>query len=1007
MGGGGGLAVNNLARRWSECAPFRWLPKAALDARLTLPVEGTPDVVPWPARPVGARPETLADSAAAWLTESPAAWPVIPFWPLLHHFAETAAESLDELVRGRVPGAPADRAACDALVRGYCAGLLPFVQHVVTRVVAAEIQGERAELDTGLMRTVVGRFGERERCEEFLSRYRPLHRQVEHVLGAHNRSIAALIGHFRDDQAVIRHLLGGSPAELTRLVPTGDLHERGAVTELGFADALGLMHKPHSLALDERLTTVFEEFARAEPDCAPRIPPTVDRDGYGWQRRVAWQPVDSTEQAAGYFRRIGAMIALAYALRATDLHRENVLCQGGELFLLDTECFFGNTFSTMADGRYEADGLRATVLAACVLPQPMRRPRLDRTGADRAVDPSVLGWHDSSQAPGPAGSQRSTDQPYRPKLGDEWLTVRGHETAVIEGFRRTYRWLRHSRDRLLAPDGPLTGFADVRARHVVRGTSSYFHFLYRLGDLSVAVDPHAQEELVNTLWPLDGHDDEASRRVFEHERDGLLRGLIPTFTLTVGDRALCLHRRIEDGDGEIRVANAYPVTSIDLVRQRLTRLSEEDLVVQCRLIRYALDLAADDRGAARRDRGYRPVLVAAGPDHAELLAAARGIAELISAGTVHTGGQVWWPICADVGDKRRRLLPSTGVLYHGAAGIALFAGFLDVLSGNRSALAEQAERAMLDWADRLLDRFTAAQLARHAQLSVFEGIWGAIYAAACLGAARGDEALIGWAEHAVRATTEGIGELTGWDVISGSAGIAAVASELHGRLGMPGSREAAVCALAVTGRKLEPVLEHQRIPTGVAHGLSGAAMAFARAAGAGLDPAGEDYRAVAELVMRAEQSTFLDEHSGWPDSLGPDDADWQAGKREGWCRGATGIGMVLTELADPPGIDVAHRLAVARELALHRAMGTEHGLCHGAFGAWELLSTLGAAETGPALGAILASGRTTGWVTGVAEGLPDFGLMTGLAGIGLGLLRAAEPDRTPRVLTLELPNRSA
>lgn len=1019
--GGAGPVGQDLRQRWSGLVPFRWLPREALDTRLALPLDGTPELVSPRPGSAGAGPERLRDSAAAWLTESPAIWPVIPFWPLIHDFVETATDSLADLVHRAVPGAPADRATCAAIARGFCAATLSHVHHLVAGAVATDVTGDldavaAADTDAGLMRTVLHRFGDRADAVAYWSRYQPLRRQVEHVFAVHSRSIVRLTLRLVRDRQVIAELLGGPPAALTRLTPVGDPHERGAVTELVFADDRALIHKPHSLALDQRLAAVFAEFDRAEPGCAPRIPPTVDCGDYGWQLRVAWRPVDSPAAVTRYFRQVGALTALAYAFRATDLHRENVLCQGGDLFVLDPECFFGTTFSTVADGRYEDGEVRGTVLAACILPQPVRRP-----GLDRAVDVSVLGWHDAPGADdpthavprrGPDGTMRFARVPaaapapaHRPELDGEPRTVRGHESAVLDGFHRAYQWLLRSRARLVAPDGPVAGFAGVRARHVVRGTSFYSLFLRRLGSPEVAADPSAQEELVNTLWPTDGHDDEVARQVFEHEREVLLRGLIPTFDLVAGDRAVCLRSPDEDR-GETRVEHAYPVSSVELVRQRIARLSETDEQLQARLIGHTFALAEDDNRRTSRNPAYSPVLAQTGVDVAELLDAAGDIAGVLTERMAHTGGQAWWPICSEVGDHRRRVLPSTGMLYNGAAGVALFAGFLDLLTGDRSGLAEQAELAMLDWADRLVGRMTAEQLGRHGQLGAFEGVWGAIYTAACLGAARGDESLLRWAERTVAATSAGIEELAGWDVISGSAGIAVIAAELHGRLGLPGCRGAAVDALEITGRQLEPVLEHGRLPTGVAHGLSGAALAFVRAARFGIGDAGEDYLAAAELVVRVEQSTFVDRRGGWHDGLGPDDGEWQAGKRESWCRGASGIGLVLTELAghlDLTGVDVTARLAAAKELAMSRAIGTEHGLCHGALGAWELLTALGAAEAGPALAAILASGRTTGWLTGVADGLPDFGLMTGLAGIGTGLLRAAAPDRVPGVLTLRLP----
>jgi lantibiotic modifying enzyme len=54
-------------------------------------------------------------------------------------------------------------------------------------------------------------------------------------------------------------------------------------------------------------------------------------------------------------------------------------------------------------------------------------------------------------------------------------------------------------------------------------------------------------------------------------------------------------------------------------------------------------------------------------------------------------------------------------------------------------------------------------------------------------------------------------------------------------------------------------------------------------------------------------------------------------------------------------------------------------------------------------GAILDSIQHNGWLCGLPLSVQSPGLMTGLAGIGYGLLRLAEPDRVPSVLLLAPP----
>ncbi|MEZ5906481.1 MAG: lanthionine synthetase LanC family protein [Geminicoccaceae bacterium] len=89
----------------------------------------------------------------------------------------------------------------------------------------------------------------------------------------------------------------------------------------------------------------------------------------------------------------------------------------------------------------------------------------------------------------------------------------------------------------------------------------------------------------------------------------------------------------------------------------------------------------------------------------------------------------------------------------------------------------------------------------------------------------------------------------------------------------------------------------------------------------------------------------------------------------------------------------------------------DHCLCHGSLGNIEPLllardilgSSPWAGHVDRLTGATFRSIRDDGPCCSVPLGVESPGLMTGLAGIGYGLLRLAEPSRIPSVLTLAPP----
>ncbi|CAA9257875.1 MAG: Lanthionine biosynthesis protein LanM, partial [uncultured Corynebacteriales bacterium] len=124
---------------------------------------------------------------------------------------------------------------------------------------------------------------------------------------------------------------------------------------------------------------------------------------------------------------------------------------------------------------------------------------------------------------------------------------------------------------------------------------------------------------------------------------------------------------------------------------------------------------------------------------------------------------------------------------------------------------------------------------------------------------------------------------------------------------------------------------------------------------------------------------------------------------QGWCSGLSGAVLAALDGGTPPapGLDRAGAaLAAAAPLQ-------DMSLCHGELGVLEALSAL----TGPGHEAAAAARRRRaallldtldryGPQCGTPHAVPTPGLLSGVAGIGHGLLRLGFPDRVPAALLL-------
>jgi lantibiotic modifying enzyme len=104
-------------------------------------------------------------------------------------------------------------------------------------------------------------------------------------------------------------------------------------------------------------------------------------------------------------------------------------------------------------------------------------------------------------------------------------------------------------------------------------------------------------------------------------------------------------------------------------------------------------------------------------------------------------------------------------------------------------------------------------------------------------------------------------------------------------------------------------------------------------------------------------------------------------------------------------------IAAAVRTTSRSGFGHNHSLCHGDLGNLELLLHASRLPGGQrwrddlerVTSRIVASIEADGWLCGNPLNVESPGLMTGLAGIGHGLLRLADPARVPSVLVLAPP----
>ncbi|MER5742685.1 type 2 lanthipeptide synthetase LanM family protein [Streptomyces sp. NPDC002225] len=775
----------------------------------------------------------------------------------------------------------------------------------------------------------------------------------------------------------------GTAAEESRLVGVepgaGDGHRGGrTVMLLRFENGARLVYKPRPLAAHRHFNELVQWFNTLPGTPGLRALALLDRGPYGWVEFVAERPCHAARQVDAFYRRQGALLALLHVLDGTDLHHENLIADGEYPVLVDVETLFHPPLPVATSDDPAARALHRSVHRVGLLPQLL-------VGDESALDMSGIGGGQAAESPvcGVDWADAGTDRmrlvrragriggsANRPRLTGTPADPSAFTRALCAGFRAGYTALMRARAELLRPGGPLDRFAHDEVRVVARPTWIYASLLDESTHPDLMKDA-AERHRVLALLGTGTLGSAALPGILDEEIAQLWAGDVPLFT------ALPERADLWSGTGRL-MPGTLADTGLCLVRAKLAAMDTVDRHDQERIIRAAMVTTSREPAHVSRSGPRRARTAATAPEPEQLLAAARSVGdELVSQGYAGEARLNW--IGLELLDERYwRLTPMAADLAGGYTGTACFLAQLAALTGaDRYATAARAALAPLAGLLDLLH--TRPDDLGAVGSGAFAGIGGIAYALAQVSDILDDPLLAELLPPALRLTGAAAAGEQERGVRAGTAGgLAALLTgyRITGRDDV--WRAAERCAGALSGAPLPEA-------PGFADGSAGIGWALLRFAGAG---GGEPYRASGLAALRA--------------------ATGAVDRSASWCRGRTGVALAVLDSpearADPELSGWAHRAAA--DIA-EAAPPPDDSLCHGELGVLELLrlgEPAGARTRWvERAGALLAAADRTEPRCGTPGQVPHPGLLTGLAGIGHGLLRAGFPDRVPSVLLLAGP----
>jgi type 2 lantibiotic biosynthesis protein LanM len=562
-------------------------------------------------------------------------------------------------------------------------------------------------------------------------------------------------------------------------------------------------------------------------------------------------------------------------------------------------------------------------------------------------------------------------------------------SSILTGFLKSYDIFLINKATLLRSNSVIGLFKSKRRRLIVRDTVRY-------GGLQAdEFHPDLLRDALDRAWHWDNLWNESLRRpiierFYYSELSQLLQYDIPHFTMQVDGN-------IAMDSNEISIDLQDVISGWEASQFKLRSLSHADREQQAWYIIASLGIP-QERGfgkAIETDNDFScnrhlDLAVSVGNKVLQRLVFYKDFASFANISSV-------------MGENASNsnafsIYDSDNALYDGRAGVALFLAYLS---------RESKDNKYRDAAKALINNIETERTESSSLPGIggFTGIPSLIYVYSHLYALWRDKSLLLITEKLIKQASKLIESDKNLDILDGAAGCLLAALSFHHV-----SRSRAALALAKRCARHLTEIDQSGDPRwksiatkrGLSHGLSGIALALGKL---GVVLSEDKLKIVSQEIFDME-STFIAD-GNWTDSH-----QLFGRPQVSWCHGAPGIalarlGMSGSLLGDLNNRDI--ELALKETISHFRI--PSHCLCHGTFGNIEPLVYASkyskfnshTDDLEKIINEVLDEFTESGFKSLLANQTLGLGLMTGLSGVGYGLLRLHAERSIPSVLLLESP----
>ena len=792
---------------------------------------------------------------------------------------------------------------------------------------------------------------------------------------------------------------------------TGDTHNNGrTVAAISFDDGKKLMYKPHSLRMEESYGE-FVDWLRE------KTKGEIDQDycrvyrakNVGWTEFIENTECSNEEEVKDYYRKMGELLCILYTFSAKDFHCENIIARGKYPIPIDMETLIQMQHSSRGSERTSVeeticDFLEKSVYTTALLPSVLHNFNTDESmevggisSGRKRISPfkaKVMEYSDGDKLSVKNVNKEIPLNQNLPVYKGEKIGVVGYFSEVKDSFEKTYRWIIDNREEYISKVAEI--FGGVECRVIFKTTNNYTQLLatsYHPSFLHNKIDREVYFHRIGLLYD----EKEDMSVLYQDEIKSMMNGDVPAYFMMSDGNT------VYNMEGSA-IYSGVSKTPLESIKEKIDSMSSQDMERQISLIYLTFDgckIPTDVNEKSKLSGMSNGTLRSE-----EVIDVARKIADktLARAFNENVNGHklISWLGFMGMGENGFGILPVGWDVYKGNCGIALY--FLRLADTTGDKKYRDYGKDILKTVDKTLIEADDKALSLMG-MGAFTGFTGYIYTLCKC-------AEFGWLETAeieermpivdklICYMEEADTENERLDVLSGLAGVLGVFVTLHECIvnsKLPGFKVSDEKVLNVIEKLSDAILDRiisldngmatwfDNGDIGYVHGNAGIMAQLSRAAKYITND--RIYEAIDASLKYEREERYDSEKERWILRNGV--------HYMSWCNGIAGMliaKMIMTKSRGTSELfeQEIHRLAYQLK---NVGFGVTNCLCHGDMGSLVVLKNAADYIQDEELSKECRATSAEFIKKNINKDMfvrEDWGLMTGVSGVGFGLLELME-----------------